>query len=408
MLQQTYIFSFTHKKFLAEELACLYIEPLNQAQILQDLKQKMNWEELLYIGTCNRVELIFVSKEDVTSKTMMDVVHQFTKNTLDDASVYAEKTNLYRGFDAVRHLFRVASSLDSLVVGEREIITQVRTSFEFCDSLGLCGDTIRLMAKKTIEVGKAVYTHTHIAKNPVSVVSLAFHKLISAKNITKQSKIVLVGAGQIITAFARTLKKNEFTNLLIFNRTLAKAQKLAQEVGAQAYVLDDLYTYSEGFDVLVSCTGSEHPTITSTVFENNPSDVKRHVFDLALPFDISRNFSTLFNLHITGLETLKELAEKNLQERQKEVERCEVIIEDKIREFKHVSKQRKVDLAMRAVPDEVKNIKKTALSEVFAHDIESLDANSKEVLDKILTYMEKKYIRVPMKMAREILLDTEV
>jgi glutamyl-tRNA reductase len=136
MLQQTYILSFTHKKFSAEELACLYIEPANQPEILQSLKQKMDWDELMYIGTCNRIELVFVSKEDVTTKTVMDVLSHMVKVS-QNFSMYAEKTTIYRGFDAVRHLFRVASSLDSLVVGEREIITQVRTSFDFFYSFGL-------------------------------------------------------------------------------------------------------------------------------------------------------------------------------------------------------------------------------------------------------------------------------
>lgn len=407
MVQNLHILSFTHKYFRAEELAAFYIEPDRQTELLSKIKQDLGWSELMYLGTCNRVEVVFVSPQAPLESTIRSFLSHVVKPEVD-LSGYLENMNVYGGFDAVRHLFRVVSSLDSMVVGEREIITQVREAFERCDQAGLCGDHIRLFIKKTIETGKAVYTHTNIAKNPVSVVSLAFHKLLSTKGIHANSKILMVGAGQTNTAFARILKKHEFSNIHIFNRTFEKAQKLALELGLKAYPLNNLNQFQEGFDVIITCTGSENPVITATLFENNPSANKRYVFDLAIPSDLEKGLDTQYNLHITGIESLKELADKNLKQREQELDKCEHIIEERLIEYKTSSRLRKVDLAMRAVPDEVKNIKKTALNEVFAQDIQGLDENSKEVLDKILDYMEKKYIRVPMKMAREILLETDV
>lgn len=406
MMQKAYIFSFTHKKFNPEELSALYIEPDRQKEVLHALQTKMGWKELMYIGTCNRVEIAFVCEQVVTLDVLRQALLLILKPTVI-AESYIDRTGIYREFEAVRHLFRVSSSLDSMVVGEREIITQVRQSFEACDAWGLCGPVLRLMVQKTIEVGKAVYTHTDIARNPVSVVSLAYHTL-AEKGLPKEAKILMVGAGQTNTAFARTLRKHGYTQLHIFNRSFAKAQKLAEEVDAKAYTLDQLDSFHDGFDVLITCTGAEQSVIPAALFENNPSKHKRWVFDLALPYDISREFASRYHLQIVGLETLKEMAEKNLQERHKEVAQCEQIIEQKMQEFKTASKQRKVELAMQEVPAQVKNIKQMAMQEVFAQDLEQLDANSKVVLDKILSYMEKKYISVPMKMAREILLETEV
>lgn len=407
MIQNVHIFSFTLKQFSAEQLGVLYIAPEKQASTLTTLKQEFQWSELMYIGTCNRVEFIFVQDHTPTEQTLHQLLLRFL-NPKHEVELYLEKAQIYEGYDAVRHLFRVASSLDSMVIGEREIITQVRQSFTACDEAGLCGDTIRLMINKTIEAGKAIYTNTNIAKNPVSVVSLAYHKLTSTKSISKDSKILMVGAGQTNTAFARNLKKHGYTNLHIFNRTFSKAQALAEEVDAQAYDWSELNTYRGGFDVLITCTGSATPVITPDLFERNPSSQKRPVFDLALPYDIDRGLAKNYNLSIVGIETLKQMAEQNLNMRAQELDHCEQILDEKMTEFKLASKQRKLEIAMRAVPTEVKNIKKTALNEVFAQDIQGLDENSKEVLDKILNYMEKKYIRVPMKMARDIILETEI
>jgi glutamyl-tRNA reductase len=145
-----------------------------------------------------------------------------------------ENSQVFEGEHALRHLFSVASSIDSLVVGEREIITQVRNAYEKCNELGLTGDLIRLAIKRTIEVGKEVYTHTNIARNPVSVVSLAYRKL-RALNVKLDARFLIIGSGVTNTNMAQYLKKHKFANFTIFNRTIANAEKLATELNGKAF-----------------------------------------------------------------------------------------------------------------------------------------------------------------------------
>ncbi|MCC6601018.1 MAG: glutamyl-tRNA reductase, partial [Crocinitomicaceae bacterium] len=313
---------------------------------------------------------------------------------------------VFEGEEALKHLFEVASSLDSLVVGEREIITQVRNAYELCHKLDLTGDLLRLVVQKTIECAKKVYTHTNISRNPVSVVSLAYRKLRDL-NVKLDSKILIVGSGVTNSTMAKYLKKHGFTDFVVFNRTLANAEKLAKEISGKAFPLSELKNYKNGFDVIVTCTGSSEAIITKDIYSalvGNDKN-KKVVIDLAVPNDLDEEILKSYDVNLIAVNNLQEIARKNLLEREKELSACVKIIEGNIEEFRKELKERKVELAMSDVPKKVKEIRETAVNEVFAKDIEKLDAGSKETLDKVIAYLEKKYISVPMKMAKEILIE---
>ena len=167
-----------------------------------------------------------------------------------------QKVEVFHKADAVKHALSVASSIDSMIVGEREIITQVRGAYEASKSYGLTGDFIRLLTRKVIETAKKVYTETNIAKKPVSVVSLAYHKLRNL-NIALDAKFVIVGAGLTNTTMCKFLKKHGYSNFVIFNRSIENAEKLANDIGGKAFSLAELGEYQDGFDVLLTCTGAD-------------------------------------------------------------------------------------------------------------------------------------------------------
>jgi glutamyl-tRNA reductase len=306
---------------------------------------------------------------------------------------------------AVSHLFELASSLKSLVIGEREIITQVRKAYEFCNSLGLTGDFIRLAVKQTIETAKAVFTNTGIAKNPVSVASLAYRQL-KELGIKDDARIVMVGAGETNTTMANYLQKHRFANFVVFNRTLSNAEKLAGKINAKAYALSEIKSYKEGFDVLITCTGSSEPVITTEIYKSllSGDTHKKVIIDLALPADVDAEVIRSQSVNYIDINSLKTRAEKNLQLRQHEVQACRRIIECKLEEFKEIYNERKIELAFGEIPKQVKAIKELALNEVFSKEVNSLDDKSKEILDKVLNYVEKKYNAVAMRTAKETFL----
>jgi glutamyl-tRNA reductase len=292
-----------------------------------------------------------------------------------------------------------------MVIGEREIITQVRNAFDFSKKLNLTGDFIRLVMRHTIETAKRVYTETSIATKPVSVVSLAYHKL-REMNIPLDARIMIIGAGATNTTMSRFLRKHGFKNFVVFNRTLSKAESLAKDLHGKAFSLDALEDYIGGFDVIISCTGSDSHIITPELYKKIlvGEESRKVVMDIAVPQDLHPEILSNHAVTHISVDFLQKISNENLKVRSNELQHVEEIISEALFDFKHLQKVRNVELAMREVPLKVKEIRATAMNEVFKNDLAELDENSKEVLDKIISYMEKKYMSVPMIMAKEILI----
>ena len=248
-MERIKIIAFTHKTTNLSDIGKLHIQEDALKSRLESLKNTAGLDELFYLSTCNRVEFILSTSKTIDAPFLNDFFKAFDATwTTAQLNWAVETAQVFKGDDALRHLFYVASSIDSLVVGEREIITQVRNAYEICNKIGVTGDLIRLAIKKTIEVAKEVYTHTNIAKNPVSVVSLAYRKL-RALNVKQDARFLIIGSGITNSTMAKYLKKHQYSNFTIFNRTLVNAQKLAAELNGKAYSLTELANYKEGFDI---------------------------------------------------------------------------------------------------------------------------------------------------------------
>jgi glutamyl-tRNA reductase len=406
VLDHFYIIAFTHRNVDINQVGLLHIEEEKQAARLGAVKDQLGIDELMFLSTCNRVEFIFCSKTCVDQAFLRDFFHSlYTHLETAVVDLFVDKGVLFSQMNAVEHLLSVASSIDSMVIGEREIITQVRNAFEVSKKNGLTGDFIRLVMRHTIETAKKVYTETSIATKPVSVVSLAYHKLRDL-NVPLDARLLLIGAGVTNTNMSRFLRKHGFKKFVVFNRTLAKAEALASDLNGRALSLDALYSFDEGFDVIIACTGSDSHLITPEIYMQllNGESSRKIVIDLALPQDLHP--SIVANHHVThiSVETLQKISNENLKERAKEIQHVEEILSEAIFDFNHLQKVRKVELAMRVVPEKVKEIRATAMNEVFKNELSQLDDTSKEILEKVVGYMEKKYMSMPMLMAKEILL----
>lgn len=398
--------AFTHRSLPFELIGKLHLPEDQQSQALTDLKANFNFSELLFLSTCNRIELFVKSEREIT-RLLVKEIALFLNTRLNnfEAQGLSEAAEVYVGDAAVEHLFKVASSLESLVVGEREIITQVRKAYDFCNSIGLTGDFMRLLTKQTIETAKDIYTNTDIAKNPISVASLAYRQLQSY-GIKNDARILFVGSGETNTTLANYLQKHKFANFTVFNRTLQNAEKLAGLLKGRAFELSALKNYSEGFDVLFVCTGSSEPIVTANIYKQlrGTDNSKKVIIDLALPANVAEEVAKDQRVHYIDINSLKVQAEANLQLRKNEVAKCEGIIRQKTEQFNQIYRERRVELAFGEVPKQVKAIKDLALNEVFAKEINTLDTQGKEVLSKVLSYMEKKYNAVAIKTAKEVLL----
>ncbi len=406
-LDQFRVISLSHKNLPVEEVGLFHIPDDLLRDRIQALLQLSGVEEVMFLSTCNRVEFLLSSVKDMDTSFLEKFLSTaYPEKQSEEIKRILVHTDTFKGEEAVLHLFKVASSLDSLIIGEREIITQVRNAYEVSRKLEGTGDLIRLVIKKTIETGKEVYTETNISRNPVSVVSLAYRKLRDL-NVKLNSRFILIGAGVTNATYGKFLRKHGYTNFVVFNRTISNAERLAGELDAISHPLADLEKYADGFDVIVTCTGSSDPVITPAIYKNLlAGDTKKKiVVDLAVPGDLDPAVQKEFDIHLISVSSLKDVAENNLREREKEMGHCLEIAEKNLNEFRQEFRTRQVELAMKEVPRKVREIRDVAMNEVFARDLQNMDEASRKVLGKVIDYLEKKYISVPMKMAKEILIE---
>ena len=401
-----YTVAVTHKKFSLKEIGRLHAEDAEVKNILTKIKTELSLKELVYLSTCNRVEFLFTTKKPV-NKTFLSNLFALLNNKLKKTEVTKLTTyaKVYAGSEAVSHILCVASSLDSLVVGEREIITQFRQAYDKCNEYGLTGDFMRLLSRHTVETAKQIFTETDIAKNPVSVMSLAY-RLLKEKNIKDNARCVFIGAGQTNATMAKYLKKHHFSTFTVFNRSLPKATQLATELGAEAYTLAQLKNYNKGFDVLITCTGSSDNLITAEVYKQllqNDTD-KKIIIDLAVPVDVHPQVLKKHNIDYISITDIKKQAKQNVSLRKKEIKICEAIITKKTNEFAGILHERTIELAFGEIPQKIKEINNLALTEVFAKDVNVLDENSRQTVEKIMNYLEKKYNAVAITTAKKVFL----
>ncbi len=399
------IIAFTHKQIDLKALGKLVICEHTLDDRLRNIQSELNIKEIFYVGTCNRVEFIFTSSAEIDKSFISRFLHILDMGLPEEyMDKFIENVCAYEKEEAFNHLLRTSCSLESLVVGEKEILAQVRKAYEACRVAGFTGDYMRMIMNRVVKTAKEVYTHTNISRNPVSVVSLAYRKLREL-NMCANSRLLIIGAGETNNNIAQYLKKHKYSNFSVFNRTLEKAESLAKELNGKAFPLTELANYKQGFDVIITCTGATEPILTSELYTNllNGETGRKVIVDLAIPNDTALEVRENFPIHYIEVESLKEVARKNIQERYDELVHAEHIIEENIKEFDSVLRQRRIELAMSEVPKKIKEIKEKAVNTVFADEINALDEEAKAVLEQVISYMEKKYISVPMVLAKEIL-----
>ncbi|HMW13829.1 MAG: glutamyl-tRNA reductase [Chitinophagales bacterium] len=374
---------------------------------LNAMKEQFTMDELLYLNTCNRVTLFFTTDKKIDQKFLRELFlfinPHFTKEMI---SLHVSKALVFEGEDAVKHFMGVAASFDSLVIGEREILGQIKTAYLNAKSHGLCGDEIRLAYQQAIVFAKKIHCETRIGEKPVSVVSLAFRTLME-RNFFKYANLLIIGAGQTNNLMANLLTKNGAQNVVVYNRTLNKAEELAARFeNGKAFALDKLIHHKEDVDVILTCTGANYAVLTKEIFDKLvPKNRKVTIVDLAVPQDVEEEIIALKNVDYIDVASLENKAKENMNFRKSELYKAEAMLEEFILNFRELHKERRLELALSDIPLQVKDIKDRAFNETFRKDIESLDVHSKEILEKVMQYVEEKYIALPFKASKKSLLN---
>ncbi len=405
MLDGYKILTVTHRKTPLQSIGSFVISNNNEAELrekLIQLKQSFGLDELFYTATCNRVVYCFCNNSPLSDSFPEDFFHAVNPDL--SARIIRQNVISIDGKDAADHLFKVAASIDSLVVGEREILRQLREGYTRCQSWGLTGDSIRILMDAVVVAAKEVYSTTRLGEKSVSVVSLAIKELLKS-NMPKSARILMVGAGQTNILVAKFLNKYGFHNVSVFNRTLENSQHLAAMLGGKAYKLSQLESFGEGFDCLIVCTGATQSIVNKELYAQllGSDNGRKVVIDLSVPNNVSKEVTEQFDVQYIEVECLRALAKENLSFREHEVHNAIKLLDQHLSDFELTSRQRQVERALHKIPGEVKAVRQRAMNEVFKKEIEHLDEATLILLDRMMTYMERKCTGIPMKVAKEAL-----
>lgn len=291
-------------------------------------------EEGFILSTCNRSEVYAnVEEESAGQEALMHFV-------CTDRSVSSEEMTpyLYRlaGQNAIRHLFRVAAGLDSMIVGEQQILGQVQDAFEVAREARLTGAVLNKLLLTAIGVGKRVRTETTICEGAVSVSFAAVELARSIFEDLSAHPAMLIGAGETAELVAQHLTSNGVRDLRVANRTYERAVQLADQFDGSAIPFDEMEAHLTDVDVVISSTAARQPILNRDAVHRAMRVRKnRPIFliDIAAPRDIAPEVGTLYNVFLYDMDDLQEVVASNLKRREKEAARAEGIVEEELASF---------------------------------------------------------------------------
>ncbi|MDV7212678.1 glutamyl-tRNA reductase [Azotobacter beijerinckii] len=289
--------------------------PAQLAEALQQLCRHTDSREAAILSTCNRSEL-YLEQDSPGVDAVLQWLADYHRLSLDELRACAY---VHQDESAVRHMMRVASGLDSLVLGEPQILGQMKTAYAVAREAGTVGPLLGRLFQATFSTAKAVRTDTAIGENPVSV---AFAAVSLAKQIfsdLQRSQALLIGAGETITLVARHLHEQGVRRIVVANRTLERGRLLAEQVGGQAIMLADIGQELAGSDIVISSTASQLPILGKGAVERALKQRKHKpmfMVDIAVPRDIEPEVGELDDVYLYSVDDLHEVIEENLKSRQ--------------------------------------------------------------------------------------------
>ncbi|TNC88047.1 MAG: glutamyl-tRNA reductase [Thalassolituus sp.] len=301
-------------------------DPAGMPDVLKNLRALDCVSEVVVLSTCNRTE-IYCTADDRCPDLIGHWLEQNQEigRTDLEASLYSLEND-----DAVSHTMRVASGLDSLVLGEPQILGQMKSAFAVAQEAGTVGSELGRLFRQTFSIAKRVRTDTAIGQNPVSV---AFAAVRMAQHIfadMKNSRALLIGAGETIELVARHLCQAGVEHLTLANRTLARAQTLAQEFHAEAVLLEDIPVVLPDADIVISSTASPLPILGKGMVEKALKK-RRHkpifMVDIAVPRDIEAEVGELSDVYLYSVDDLRDIIEENVRSREDAAQQAEELIE---------------------------------------------------------------------------------
>lgn len=322
--------------------------------------------EGILLSTCNRTEIYaVVPSAEEGRKQIMDFLAGFHRASVERFTPYLFSLT---GREAVGHLFAVASGLESMILGEPQVLGQVRGAYVAAAARSSAGPILSWVFLHSLKTGKRVRTDTSISRNAASISHAAVELARKALGTLTGRRVVLVGAGEMAELAARNLLDNGCADLVVANRTYERAVDLAGSFGGTAAELDRLPQLLAETDIVISCTGAPtfvvHPEMVKGAMEKRP-DRPLFLIDIAVPRDVDPEVRQVANVFLHDIDDLQSLRAANLEERRKEVAAAQEIIESELNVFDHWWSSLQVVPTIRALRDRAEEIRQVELQKAL-------------------------------------------
>lgn len=369
----------------------LYVPEEAIPGILRELRSR-GMVEALVLSTCNRTEFYVngLDVEETTAALVSEVVSYFKV----DEGWFRKFIYVFGEEEAYRHLFLVASGLDSMVIGEPEILGQLKDAYRVSGEAGSIDSFFERAFSRAFHTAKRVRTETRIGYNPVSISSMAVEMAKKIFGDLGQKKILVVGAGEMCEVALKHFRKEGLTNVMITNRTYQKARQLAEEVIGAAYSFEELPDLFLNTDLVLSSTGADRPFITRAAIAAAMKKRKNRplfLIDIAVPRDVEPEVNDLENVYVYDIDDLKGLSQAHLSNRLQEADRAQEIIEEEIVKFAAWRRQQDVNPFIARITDNLERVRNTELQktiqrlgQVDDQTASQMDLLTRSIVNKII------------------------
>jgi glutamyl-tRNA reductase len=370
-------------------------------EALASLVGRQEVSEVIILSTCNRVEVVAESPDDRLIREFLCEFHQIPSDSVSK-HLYS-----FRNADVIRHVFRVASSLDSMMIGEPQILGQVKEAYRIAADAGTVGMHLSALMNRAFAVAKKIRTETGISQ---SAVSISFAAVELARKIFGEltgKTVMIIGASKMGELAAKHLKRNGVSSVLVTNRTFERAVELAQVFEGAAVPFEHFADHMERADIVISSTGAPHFIIGKPLAEQIMHRRKykpMFMIDIAVPRDIDPTVNEIDNAFLYDIDDLQQVIDSNLKERMKEASRAEEIIATEVEAFCRKMQSREVVPTIVQLRESVDKVRREVI-ERNRRDLKELSPEQMAAVDRLTISLINRLLHNPIeelkKMAHE-------
>lgn len=386
------VVGLSHKTAPVEIREKVAFPPTAMEEPLQRMLALPAITEAVIVSTCNRVELYAVSRQP---EMAIIELKQFLADVHDlDSVVLNEHLYDYAGSKAIQHVLRVSASLDSMVIGEPQILGQIKTAYGYACEYKSAGTILNRFLRKAFSVAKRVRTETEIASNAVSVSFAAVELARKIFDSLENKTVMLVGAGEMCELAAKHFVNQGVAKVLVTNRTFSRAEKLADEFGGTAVNFENFQDQLHRVDILLSSTGAPDYVLSAKKLKE-VCKLRRYrpmfLIDIAVPRDIDPAANKLDSIYLYDVDDLQGVVQANLKERHKEAEKAELIIKSEVAQFENWLGTLEIQPTIVAFRRHIESIRQAEmdktlsnLSDLNKKERKAIEAMTSAIVNKIL------------------------